>query len=56
VLGGGNVRKLKTLPPHCRAGNNDNAFRGGFRLWEQDNGLPHIAANLAPPWAKMLTR
>jgi len=40
VLGGGNVRKLKTLPPHCRAGNNDNAFRGGFRLWEQDNGLP----------------
>ena len=41
VLGGGNVRKLKTLPPHCRAGNNDNAFRGGFRLWEQD-GLPYL--------------
>jgi polyphosphate glucokinase len=39
VLGGGNVRKLKTLPPHCRAGDNDNAFRGGFRLWEQGNGL-----------------
>ena len=38
VLGGGNVRKLKTLPPHCRAGDNDNAFRGGFLLWEQDNG------------------
>jgi polyphosphate glucokinase len=54
VLGGGNVRKLKTLPPHCRAGNNDNAFRGGFRLWERDNGLPHIAANLAPPWAKRI--
>jgi len=35
VLGGGNVHKLKTLPPHCRAGDNDNAFRGGFRLWEQ---------------------
>lgn len=34
VLGGGNVKKLKTLPPRCRAGNNDNAFRGGFRLWE----------------------
>jgi polyphosphate glucokinase len=33
VLGGGNVRQLKQLPPHCRAGNNDNAFRGGFRLW-----------------------
>jgi polyphosphate glucokinase len=35
VLGGGNVKKLKTLPPACRAGNNENAFRGGFRLWEE---------------------
>jgi polyphosphate glucokinase len=35
VLGGGNVKELKQLPPHCRAGNNANAFSGGFRLWEQ---------------------
>lgn len=35
VLGGGNVKELKQLPPHCRAGNNANAFVGGFRLWEQ---------------------
>jgi polyphosphate glucokinase len=35
VLGGGNVKKLETLPPHCRAGDNANAFRGGFRLWEE---------------------
>jgi polyphosphate glucokinase len=34
VLGGGNVKKLKALPPLCRAGTNANAFRGGFRLWE----------------------
>ena len=34
VLGGGNVKKLKALPPLCRAGVNANAFRGGFRLWE----------------------
>ena len=34
VIGGGNVKKLKTLPPHCREGDNANAFRGGFRLWE----------------------
>ena len=34
VLGGGNVKELKTLPPGCRAGNNANAFAGGFRLWE----------------------
>jgi polyphosphate glucokinase len=33
VLGGGNVAKLKQLPPHARAGNNANAFKGGFRLW-----------------------
>ena len=35
VLGGGNVHKLKNLPPGCRAGENTNAFRGGFRLWEK---------------------
>ena len=34
VLGGGNVKFLKTLPPKCRAGDNANAFIGGFRLWE----------------------
>jgi polyphosphate glucokinase len=34
VLGGGNVKKLKELPPRCRAGDNANAFLGGFRLWE----------------------
>ncbi len=33
VLGGGNVKKLKQLPPHCRQGDNFNAFIGGFRLW-----------------------
>jgi polyphosphate glucokinase len=36
VLGGGNVTKLKELPPGCRAGDNDNAFVGGFRLWEKE--------------------
>jgi polyphosphate glucokinase len=34
VLGGGNVKQLKELPPGCRAGDNANAFIGGFRLWE----------------------
>jgi polyphosphate glucokinase len=33
VLGGGNVKHLKELPPGCRAGANSNAFLGGFRLW-----------------------
>src|SRR3989441_1782578 len=35
VLGGGNIKKLKELPRGCRAGDNANAFLGGFRLWEQ---------------------
>ena len=36
VLGGGNVEKLKKLPPHTRAGDNANAFKGGFRLWNEE--------------------
>jgi polyphosphate glucokinase len=35
VLGGGNVKKLEPLPKGCRAGDNANAFLGGFRLWEK---------------------
>jgi len=35
VLGGGNVHKLNKLPPGCRAGDNSNAFLGGFRLWQE---------------------
>jgi len=34
VLGGGNARLLKELPAHARLGNNENAFIGGYRLWE----------------------
>jgi len=37
VLGGGNARLLKELPPKTRLGNNANAFRGGFRLWTQSH-------------------
>jgi polyphosphate glucokinase len=38
VLGGGNVKQLEKLPPGCRAGENANAFLGGFRLWESAPG------------------
>ena len=34
VIGGGNSKKLEVLPAGCRLGDNDNAFVGGFRLWE----------------------
>jgi polyphosphate glucokinase len=35
VLGGGNARHMKPLPRNTVLGSNDNAFRGGFRLWEE---------------------
>ena len=35
VLGGGNCKKLKKLPPGTRLGNNLNAFLGGFRMWQK---------------------
>jgi predicted NBD/HSP70 family sugar kinase len=34
VIGGGNVKKLDPLPEGARAGDNQNAFLGGLRLWE----------------------
>jgi len=36
VIGGGNARLLKSLPKGVRVGNNNNAFTGGFRLWDKD--------------------
>ncbi len=46
VLGGGNVHKLKRLPGGCRAGDNNNAFLGGFRLWQVANGSTRAKARL----------
>jgi predicted NBD/HSP70 family sugar kinase len=40
VIGGGNSKLLKKLPPHSRMVDNKNAFLGGFRLWED----PKISA------------
>lgn len=36
VLGGGNANNIKKLPPDTRRGDNQNAFVGGFRLWEKN--------------------
>ncbi len=44
VLGGGNVKKLKELPPRCRAGDNANAFLGGFRLWNEPSNRRRSSA------------
>jgi len=35
VLGGGQVRRLKKLPPGVKLGTNRNAILGGIRLWEE---------------------
>ena len=35
VLGGGNARKVKSLPAGMRLGDNGHAFIGGFRLWDR---------------------
>jgi polyphosphate glucokinase len=42
VLGGGNANELKELPPLCRVGHNENAFTGGFRLWQTTDELKAI--------------
>jgi polyphosphate glucokinase len=49
VLGGGNAKKLKELPPGVRLGHNLTAFRGGFRLWNIDDAQGDV--QLTPPAA-----
>src|ERR1700733_9772916 len=39
VLGGGNSKKLKSLPDGARLGSNDFAFLGGFRMWRSTKKL-----------------
>jgi polyphosphate glucokinase len=36
VLGGGNAKKLRQLPPDSRRGDNRHAFLGGFRIWSHE--------------------
>jgi polyphosphate glucokinase len=35
VLGGGNAKLVDKLPKRTRRGGNADAFKGGFRLWEE---------------------
>ena len=48
VIGGGNAKKLHALPPHSRAGDNANAFRGGFRLWGDERAYPRTGTSSKP--------
>jgi polyphosphate glucokinase len=38
LLGGGNAKFMKELPSHVMVGSNENAIRGGFRLWDDPMG------------------
>jgi polyphosphate glucokinase len=40
VIGGGNAKYLKELPPATRLGDNSFAFAGGFRMWEKPAAPP----------------
>jgi polyphosphate glucokinase len=35
LLGGGNAKLVQPLPAGARRGGNEDAFKGGFRLWEE---------------------
>ncbi len=48
VLGGGNAKHVKELPPGTRLGHNQTAFRGGFRLWNVED-IPTLPADGSPP-------
>jgi polyphosphate glucokinase len=37
VVGGGNAKYVKDLPPGTRLGHNLTAFRGGFRVWSVED-------------------
>ena len=38
VLGGGNAKRFQKLPEGVEPGENENAYRGGLRLWEDKPG------------------
>jgi polyphosphate glucokinase len=39
LLGGGNAKYMKNLPPHVILGSNSNAVEGGLRLWQEPEDL-----------------
>jgi polyphosphate glucokinase len=53
VLGGGQTRKLKTLPPGVRVGTNQGAIRGGLRLWGAEMSTPRTFAIAARGFARI---
>jgi polyphosphate glucokinase len=42
LLGGGNAKLMKELPPHVILGANSNAVAGGLKLWENPPAPPSL--------------
>jgi len=55
VLGGGNARRLKVLPPYTRFGDKLAAFRGGVRVWKKGSEGDGIAAMRTHPASRART-
>src|SRR4029434_7269573 len=49
VIGGGDVHQLATRPPRRRGGVNENAFLGGFRLWERAKDWLNASVDMTGP-------
>jgi polyphosphate glucokinase len=49
ILGGGNAKFMKQLPPDVKLGDNANAFLGGFRLWDKPKDAAKPRAKRAAP-------
>jgi polyphosphate glucokinase len=47
VVGGGNAKKLDKLAKGVELGSNDNAFVGGFRMWEGESSHGRRSAPVA---------
>jgi len=47
VLGGGNARRLTALPPRTFLGMNENAHKGGVRLWQPGGKRPQATTSHA---------
>jgi len=58
VVGGGNAKHFKELPPGARRGHNLTAFRGGVRLWGMEDvwALVAYGGEHAQPTAKEALR
>lgn len=55
LLGGGNAKLMKQLPPHIVIGANSNAIEGGIRLWQDPEELK-IPSSLIRKYAEQKTK